>query len=291
MTLRVLDQATDPGGTSPNEDEVGHADGAAWVIDGATGLSECGLLPGPSDAAWLALAYSRFLAERSGAETETRRMFAEASEEVARLFESERLRPPGPRYELPSAGVVYARARGGQVEFARLGDCRAILRIRQDGGREAVVTSGRSALHRLDAKVTHRLADLLGSGAAQSYSEARRAVQDALRANRSLMNVAGGYWVLGLDPAAARHMEVQAVELGGAAAEGLLVSDGLYRLVDTFGAYETDAALLDTALANGIQALLDEVRALERADPECRTHPRLKPSDDATGLLFSAAPD
>jgi hypothetical protein len=146
-------------------------------------------------------------------------------------------------------------------------------------------------LQRLDTQVTQKIANLLRSGAVASYSDARRAVQDDLRANRSLMNVDGGYWVLGLDPAAARHMEVVAVELDCATADGLLVSDGLHRLVDTFGTYPSDAALLDAALSMGIQALLDEVRALERSDPECRGHPRLKPSDDATGLLFRATAD
>jgi len=58
-----------------------------------------------------------------------------------------------------------------------------------------VVTTERSPLHELDERVVRRLAALLRGGAT-GYAEARRAVQEELRANRPLMNTPGGYWVL-----------------------------------------------------------------------------------------------
>jgi len=54
MTLKLLDSlslAGDP--AKPNEDAFATADGAALVLDGATPLGPS-LLPGPSDAAWIA---------------------------------------------------------------------------------------------------------------------------------------------------------------------------------------------------------------------------------------------
>lgn len=70
----------------------------------------------------------------------------------------------------------------------------------------------------------------------------------------------------------------------------LLMSDGFYRLVDTFSAYRDDATLFAVALQpKGLTTLLAELRAREDADPECIAHPRLKPKDDATALLVEFA--
>jgi hypothetical protein len=52
--LEVLDSISLPGNPEkPNDDAFAHIDGAAVVMDGATGLGDQ-LMPGKSDAAWLA---------------------------------------------------------------------------------------------------------------------------------------------------------------------------------------------------------------------------------------------
>ena len=141
MTLRVLDRLTDPGGAGANEDALGHSRSAAWVLDGATGLSDERLLPGPSDAAWLAGVYSRLLdgtADRAGAGLD--RLLADVTAEAARAFEAHRLRPAACRFELPSAGLILARA-GGRAARVRSprrlpGDLPAARRAGARGGRD-----------------------------------------------------------------------------------------------------------------------------------------------------------
>ncbi|MFC7737939.1 hypothetical protein ACFQX4_19365 [Roseomonas sp. GCM10028921] len=268
---------------------AGHSDSSAWVLDGATGLTSRRLLPGPSDAAWLAEAYHRGLEARAGAtRVGLRALFTELIDSVG-----SRLHRPdiaAERYELPSAGIVFVRLQPqGRLEYARLGDCRAILRCGQGAGARTVSTR-RSPLHRPDARVIRQIASLIRSGRARDYAEARKTstVEEAPRANRALQNTKGGYWVLGLDPAAARHMETGSVALpDGQGGIGLLVSDGFYRLVDTFHFFGSDAALLDAALSGGLGPLLGRLRDVEEADRGCRDYPRLKPRDDATALLFT----
>src|SRR5262249_56203680 len=51
--FELLDRISEPG-QSINEDRGSALPGAAWVIDGVTGMSPQRLFPGPSDAAWLA---------------------------------------------------------------------------------------------------------------------------------------------------------------------------------------------------------------------------------------------
>jgi serine/threonine protein phosphatase PrpC len=293
LSLQVIDEASIAGSALPNEDVAGHGDGTAWVLDGATGLSAERLLPGHSDAAWLASTYSQLLSKYRWSEgAELRRALESVIRKVSQRFEIEKQRPLKYPYELPSASGALARVCGNSLEFACLGDCRVIVRV-QEGGEPTFVTSQeRAVVSSLDARVIRRLMKLLEDGAMSSYSEALRSsvVLEELRANRSLMNSPAGYWIFGLDPEAARHMEVKKLYLSGGTAEGLLASDGLYRLVDTFAAYPDGKALLEAARSKGMSTLLGELRSLEDADPECRVHPRLKRSDDATGLLFTAMP-
>ena len=64
MALELIDAVSAPGHpTRPNDDAYCHAGAVAAVFDGATGLGES-LLPGGSDAAWLA----RRAAERLAAD-------------------------------------------------------------------------------------------------------------------------------------------------------------------------------------------------------------------------------
>ena len=54
MQFELIDSLSLPGNPEkPNDDAFGFGDQAALVLDGATGLGEP-LMPGKSDAAWLA---------------------------------------------------------------------------------------------------------------------------------------------------------------------------------------------------------------------------------------------
>jgi hypothetical protein len=268
-----------------NEDALGQGIYSAWVIDGATGLGKRRLMPeGHSDAQWLAAAYSSRLSAaqaRDSIEDVFKRLIVEVR---AEFNAGKRCSCPKP-FELPSAGMVYVRLRDGQLEYARLGDCRVIIAL--PGGR--VFSTGDSLLNDLDSAVLGVMSAMRRRTPSlfEKYSDLRAAVDPLLQANRSLLNTEGGYWALGIDPRAVAHMEVGALDMSGAApVTGLLVSDGFYRLVDTFGVYD-DASLLREALRRrDLVGMLAELRALEDRDPECTNAPRLKPKDDATAVLF-----
>lgn len=118
----------------------------------------------------------------------------------------------------------------------------------------------------------------------QDYARLRLAIRDDLRANRNLMNVVGGYWVLGIEPEAAYQMETRAIPLERPAI-ALLMSDGFYRAVDTFHVIAEDR-IVGWAMDQGLATILAAVRCLEAGDAECIRYPRFKPQDDATALLF-----
>jgi Protein phosphatase 2C len=278
MPLHVIDAVCEPSG-KVNEDIAGGTNAAAWVMDGATGLGDEQLLPGASDAAWLVRRVDAFLrAHADDTSLEVTELFAGAIEDVRTAYRRSKLRDAQARYELPSAEVVFVRCASGGIEYARLGDCTGVFALGGD-----VVSMDRSRLHSLDGQVLDKVRALQRQGV-QDYTSLRRAISAALRANRNLANVAGGYWVLGLEPEAADHMETGAISLDRPATV-LLMSDGFYRAVDTFQVIPEDR-LVAQAMGGGLAAVLAAVRRLETGDAECLCYPRLKPHDDATALLF-----
>jgi len=67
----------------------------------------------------------------------------------------------------------------------------------------------------------------------------------------------------------------------------LLASDGFAALVDLYRVLDAQA-LLERALATGLQPLVAEARRIEtEVDPDGLRYPRFKTSDDATALLLA----
>jgi hypothetical protein len=272
-----------------NEDRAGHARfasgaGAAWVIDGATGLADREEVPdGPTDAAWLAETLSALLAAQDPAERPARDYFAALLGEVAARYaaavpDRDRL----PAWALPSAAGMWLRLNGPRLELAWQGDCVAL--VEQRGTiRLAGAEPARAWEDDINQVVRARLAARPGP-----QGVLLTVLRDELRRRRARLNQPDGYWMLGIDPRAAAAIEVSALELD-APARVLLASDGLWRLVDHFGRYDA-AGLLAAAFRDGLARLLATLRQLEQDDPECRLVPRVKPHDDATGLALIASP-
>jgi hypothetical protein len=280
MPLRIIDKICEPCG-KVNEDITGNTETAAWVMDGATGLGDEQLLPGASDAAWLVQHVDAFLrAHADDASLGMTELFAGAIEDVRMTYQRSKLRNAQARYELPSAGIVFVRCASNGIEYARLGDCTGVFALGS-----TMVSMSRSRLHSLDEQVLGKMRALQRQGV-QDYAQLRRAIRDDLRANRNLANVAGGYWVLGIEPEAADHMETGAIPLERPGT-ALLMSDGLYRAVDTFHVV-AEHQMVAWAMDEGLAMILAAVRRLEARDIDCLQYPRFKPQDDATALLFES---
>jgi hypothetical protein len=196
------------------------------------------------------------------------------------------------RAEVPQAGrksavrhVILAvgrrdhPAREGGVELVNLGDCKLLFR---GANRGPTRSFGTSALAPLDRMLIDGIVRLQAEGIVEPAALWTRLVPH-IRANRGRMNTEGGYWVLDVPGRGLDHAE-ELIVAPDEIREFLLVTDGFYRLVDTYRVFD-DEALLDAALSRGLAALCRKLRAVEAQDAGCRTYPRLKPRDDATAVL------
>ena len=268
-------------GKSINEDQATATARAAWVLDGATGLSPQRLFPGPSDPAWFAATADALLARLTrGSDDSTtllRRLVAElrdacAAAALVPLADTE--------IELPSASLAVAQLAGGEIDLLMLGDCKLLLR-QKDGRVEAF---DQSSVAPFDAKVVEALR-AIQAGGETTLSEIAPRLMPLIRANRQWKNRPGGYGVLTADPACLAFAET-ARRPAADTTHLLLATDGFYRLVDTYGML-TAGELMQAALERGLAPLHAELRGLEDADPECLAHPRLKARDDATAMLVT----
>jgi hypothetical protein len=271
--------AVSQAGKSINEDRATAATGAAWILDGATGLSPQRLFPGPSDPAWFAATADALLArltrESDDSTTLLRRLVAElhdacAAAALVPLADTD--------IELPSASLAVAQLVGGDIELLMLGDCKLLLR--QNDGR--VEAFDQSSVAPFDAKVVAALRAVQAGGETE-LSRITPRLTPLLRENRLRKNRPGGYGVLTADPACLAFAEA-ARRPAATVTHLLLATDGFYRLVDTYGML-TAGELMQAALERGVAPLYAALRRLEDADPECLAFPRLKARDDATAML------
>ena len=127
MKLELVDSLSLPGNAEKaNDDSFAYREGAAVVLDGATGLGER-LMPGLSDAAWL----SRFGANRImsylGDGATPQEAVTAALFDAQTSFEQLRRREPADRYEIPFASMMLAVADERAIDFLWYGDCAAIV--------------------------------------------------------------------------------------------------------------------------------------------------------------------
>jgi len=277
----ILDTLSIPGDPlKPNDDAFGHIESAAVVLDGATSLGDP-LMPGDSDAAWIAHFGARRLMAHARDGDTPEAALRHTLADAAKSFMALRRRAPREQWEIPTASMALAVETEGGFDFLWFGDCNALVQ-RPDGPIEVL---GESFAHK--AREAGRAAKLAKeTGLAPASSRNLPQFLSALRMSRNRVNT-GTHWSFSPDPRAADHVGALAV----AAPKGtavLLASDGFLALATDYGRYTADA-LMAKALSGSLGVLAEELREIEDADPGGHKHPRFKKSDDATAVLFRLA--
>ena len=282
MAFEVLDSLSLPGDPAkPNEDAFAAEPFAAVVLDGATMVNDP-LLPGRSDAAWIAQFGARRLLAHLRDGNASRAALRHALADAQHSFEGLRRREPQERYEMPCASMMLVSPRDGGFDALWYGDCAALV-LRPGGTCEIIG-------HAFDKKASE------ANDAARLAAEHAMAPVGALaraeflplfRASRNKVNLPGGTWLFAPMAEVSEHVSRNAV----AAPQSTLVllcTDGFLALASDYGAYKADA-LAEAVGSRGLKALGEELRAIEEADPEGRKFPRFKKGDDASAVLLKIA--
>ena len=278
MRFELIDQISIPSPTAAvNEDAAGATESAAWVIDGATGVSDLSpLVPGLTDAAWLAAQLNKSLHDTFENAVDPYAALAEIDADIRAAFSSSNTSPERSPAEQPTAAFALSVLRGDVVHLIGLGDCRIIVENRI-GEIEEFDPSETGHAEAMIIQERHRL---LG---AYPDEDPWPRLKPFIRSLRQFANAANGYSIV--HPTLSWHSRVKRQVSNAQTIRHLLgVSDGLYRLVDVFKVY-SPGQLLERAVKDGLTPLCSQLRDLENADDRCVIYPRVKAYDDASAVL------
>lgn len=278
MPFTVLDTISIPGDPlKPNDDAFGHIDSAAVVFDGATSLGDP-LMPGDSDAAWIAHFGARRLMAHARDGDAPADALRHALADAEKSFTALRKRAPAENWEIPLASMAFVSRTDTGFDFLWFGDCAGLLK-RPNVPVEVLGDSIESKSH--EAARAAKLAK--ETGLAPTTNARGPAFLPTLRKARNRVNT-GKHWSFSPDIRAAEFVSSAAIT-APPGSHLLLASDGFLALVTDYGRYTPDT-LMDKVLGKGIGLLADELREIEDADPQGHKHPRFKKSDDATAVLL-----
>jgi len=261
-----------------NEDAIGATAAAAWVIDGATGVSDRPpLVSGLTDAAWLAEQLNEKLhAAFKRASSDPTAALAEVDDKIRAQFSTIDLLQESAASEQPSAAFALSVSTDDTVNLFGIGDCRIIF-DNPGGGVREFVPSDSGAAESLIIQERRRLL------AAYPGEDPWPRLRGFIRSMREFANVEGGYSIV--HPTRTWNTRIKRqVHNAQEIRHVLALSDGLYRLVDVFRAIN-GPDLLRKALRDGLELLCSELRELELADDRCTVYPRVKTCDDASAVL------
>lgn len=278
MALELLEALSLPGDPAKaNEDSFGQDGDAAVVLDGATPLGD-GLMPGPSDAAWIAQFGARRLLAHLRDGSGARKALRDALADTQKSFEALRRMPPSDVWQTPCASMMLAVPGEEGVEFLWLGDCAALIK---QGDTPVIVVGETFDKRAAEAMRAQKIAKEKNLSPAAGLN--RPEFLEGLRATRNRIN-SGSYWLFSPDARAAAHVSRRAMKLSPGTVL-LLCTDGFLALASDYGVYSADS-LMAAAQDKGLKALGEELRAIEATDSSGDKFPRFKKSDDATAVLL-----
>jgi hypothetical protein len=269
-------------GSRVNEDGAGLRGRFAWIIDGATGLSDEPVTRAGSDASWLAQAMGERLTEFSGEAGGD--ILGRLDDDLQAAFEMATAHAAGIEdHHAPSACL-------GLIEAGPGVNGGIAIRGRFLGDVVALVPSEHGIARWSDERAKPFERKTLTALGAMEHEPGTmpEAVRRQIGENRTMLNRPDGYWVVNpRRPWAGQELIFEAIVKPGTPI--VLATDGFMRLADVFGAYSESS--LHAALAAGRGGeLMQELRERERGDLMAGAYPRVKTHDDATFLVIAAGP-
>lgn len=268
-----------------NEDWVGGfrtADGVDLVvIDGGTSVAERDYVdPEHGDVVWFV---TRFAAALGAAIDAGLGQHEATHAAIDATYAEFCLRSAGqevPLHAWPIAAMSWVRARPGadgtRLQLYCLGDCKVLLRT--PGGE---VRDADPFVNPQEAVLRAEIARLIAEGVVDGAARQARLLP-ILRARREYQNTVALTNSLCLRPNGA--FGARTIELSAPSGSTLLgMTDGFYRLVDTYGLH-TPASLFALCEERGLQAALEELRRHEAAQMAAAM--AVKRADDATAILW-----
>ena len=276
--------AISAGSGAVNEDGLGFISSgdqvtAAWVFDGVTGINSRNYLPDDSDAAWLVARANQHLQVLAAATLSLKDILLQLVQRLVTEWKeiAPTLNLPSD-YDRPAACLTLVKNYGGRWWALRLGDS-CLFAMFAD---ELKIRLVESPNNNFDTWLSQAAKKRRAEGIID-IKVLLAEFRPQLIAARKTRNTPGGYGILEADMATLQHAEFS--ELGSPDAIALC-TDGFYRAVDHYRLFSDQQLLSKCLCDHGVEDVLQKIRDVERADPDCTEFERFKPADDATALVL-----
>ncbi|MDF9844029.1 MULTISPECIES: protein phosphatase 2C domain-containing protein [unclassified Paenibacillus] len=276
MNRRTVEKYTLQGDGQWNEDAliVNEPADIYGVVDGATSLSPYRNKEGMTGGYLAAQLAATFFGEADGQALE--KIAVQANARLREVMEAEGVDVLDAS-ALWSAAYVIVKVNPHSIDYIQSGDCMLLCKYR-DGAVRALT---HTQVAHVDRLTLNRMEELRASGV-EDPAELRRLLLPLLQDNRRKANTLEGYGVM--NGSTEFPLFLEKGTFNRANVESLyLITDGLYSGVESW------ESLLDSMDAKGLKGYTDELYAREQEDAMLLAVPRLKGSDDKTGMVLRFA--
>lgn len=263
-------------GNRVNEDIFNISEKAAWVLDGATGLTGSNISRFKSDASWYVDKWNEYLKKNindSKSLKEIIRFGISLIKEEYRAFSGfDNLQA----VEYPCAAISLIRlVDENKIEYFVLGDCTLLLK----NDIEKLEIYDRK-LEQLEEKIIDKIICEKNKNSI-SLLDAKKLCLEDIKNTRLLKNKVNGYWILELDEEAVNYALTGTVDISKDSSV-CIMSDGFSQYYDTLNIAKNSKEFMELLKEKPIEELLEELRRVQENDGECNKYPRLKKGDDST---------
>ncbi|MGG7212963.1 protein phosphatase 2C domain-containing protein [Clostridium nigeriense] len=265
----------------PNEDKITILDGAAWVLDGATGITGKRVTDKETDALWYVEFINNYLKENIKSSKSLKEIMKCAIKEVKKSYSKFNGYKNLEKVDYPCAAIALVRFTERELEYFVLGDCTLILK---EKGKNPVEIVNKKLIE-LEEYILNRMVKVAKENKI-SILEARKHCDDEVLKVRKKKNTSDGYWILELNEEAIDKALYGKI-LISEELDICLTSDGFSQYYDTFNLAKGYDEFINIVKSININDVYNNLYDSQEKDNECNLFPRLKKRDDSSIIFFT----
>ena len=264
----------------PNEDKITIIDGAAWVLDGATGITGKRITEKETDALWYVEKINNYLIKNINSSKSLKDIMKSAIREVKESYITYDGYKNLDEVDYPCAAIALVRFNNKELEYYVMGDCTLIYKEKDEKAVEIVD----KRIIELEERILNSMVKV-SKEKEVSILEARRYCDNEVLDVRKMKNKSNGYWILELNEEAIDNGLYGKIAISKEVSISL-TSDGFSQYYDTFNLAEGYSEFIDIVKETNIDDLYNNLYLSQEDDSECNNYPRLKKRDDSSIVYF-----
>ncbi|WP_275373052.1 protein phosphatase 2C domain-containing protein [Clostridium tertium] len=264
----------------PNEDKITVLDNAAWILDGATGLTGKRITEKETDALWYVEALDDYLKKHISSSKDIKEIIKNAIKEVKEKYSKYDGFNDLEEIDYPCAALALVRFNSKELEYYVIGDCTLIYSQEHESIKEIVDRK----LIGLEENILRKMCEV-SKVHNISVLDARKFCNDEVISVRKLKNKSNGYWILEFNEDAVDRGLYNKISINGEISI-CITSDGFSQFYDTFNLAQDYKAFINLVKESNVEDIFNALYEEQEKDSNCNNYPRLKKKDDTSIVYF-----